>query len=146
MIEPLTAFMLRLTDLPGVYPSLSALHIFAIALLVGPVLLADLAGLRLLAAPGIAAAARTLLRAASIGLVLALVSGFLLFLVQPGAYLANPLFLPKLAVVALGTMNGLSWARADRQGGGLPPRWRCALSLLVWPVALLLGRWLAFVD
>lgn len=145
MLEAVSALVLDLTDLPGVYPAISAVHLFGIALLVGPVLLVDLAGLRLLASPGLAGAATSLLRAAGIGLAVSMVSGFLLFAVQPGAYLANPLFIPKLLVIALGTVNGLSWARGNG-AGGLPPRWRCGLSILVWPVALILGRWLAFVD
>ncbi|MCU0882753.1 MAG: hypothetical protein MUF14_08820 [Hyphomonadaceae bacterium] len=145
MLEVLSALVLELTDLPGVYPAISALHVFGIALLVGPVVLVDLAGLRLLLAPALVAAAPSLLRAAGIGLAMTMVSGFFLFAVQPGAYLANPLFLPKLAVIVLGTINGLSWARGGG-AGGLPPRWRCAVSILVWPVALLLGRWLAFVE
>lgn len=127
---------------PGVYPVLSALHILGIALLVGPVLLVDLAGLRLLRAPALDPAAASLLKAARAGLGLAGVSGLVLFAVQPGAYLANPLFVPKLAVIAAGTVNGLGWAGRS----GLPPRWRCAVSLLVWPLAVLLGRSLAFVD
>jgi hypothetical protein len=145
VLEAVSAFVLNLTDIPGVYPAISALHLFGIALLVGPVVLVDLAGLRLLLAPGIAAASGSLLKAAGFGLGIAMVSGFFLFAVQPGAYLANPLFLPKLAVIALGTVNGLSWARAS-QTGTLPPRWRCAVSILVWPIALILGRWLAFVE
>ena len=144
MLEALGALVLDLTDLPGVYPAVSALHVFGIALLVGPVILVDLAGLRLLMAPGLAGAARSLLRAAGIGLSITMISGLFLFAVQPGAYLANPLFVPKLAVIALGTINGLSWARGGA-AGGLPPRWRCAVSILVWTVALILGRWLAFV-
>lgn len=142
MLDGITAAVLALTDLPGVYPTVTALHIFGIALLVGPVVLVDLAGLRLLTAPGLAAAAGSLLKAAGFGLSLAMLSGFFLFAVQPGAYLANPLFLAKLGIVTAGVINGLSWARS----AGLPPAWRCAVSLLVWPVALLLGRWVGFVG
>ena len=128
--------------LPGVYPAVSALHVLAIALLVGPVLLVDLTGLGVLRAPGLTAAIPTLLKTARRGLGLAAVTGLALFLVQPTGYLQMWTFLAKMGVVTLGALNGLSWSFKTVEGP--PPAWRCALSIGAWIAAVFLGRWIGF--
>jgi hypothetical protein len=131
-----------------VYALVSAGHVMGIALLLGPILLVDIrlmGGLRTLDT----AAIRILRITARIGLLLALPTGALLFTAKPGEYVANPIFLIKLSVVAVGLLNAIvfEW-RAHRDGlhtlligGGASLAFA---SMALWIATLLLGRWIAF--
>lgn len=132
------------------YAFVSALHVFGIALLIGPIVLVDL---RLLGRfPALDVPAIQLLRStARVGVVLAVTTGLLLASTRPAEYLANRVFLAKMAVVAIAVANALwfDW-RARRVGSqdlfSIPAvRIFAGLSLLAWPLALGLGRWIAFV-
>ncbi|WP_237217139.1 DUF2214 domain-containing protein [Falsiroseomonas oryziterrae] len=127
---------------PGVYPLVSALHVMGIALLFGPILLADLRWLGAIG-PRLDEALPLLRRTAAAGLALAATTGVLLAGVRIGEYAANPAFLVKLLLVALGVGNALLAARAARRGR-IPAGFALA-SLLCWTAAILAGRWIAFV-
>ncbi len=138
---------------PVAYPLVNALHILAIALVAGPILVLDL---RILGAfPGIPAAhlARPLARTAAVGVGLAVLTGALLFSTRPTGYLANPAFLLKVALVGLGILNALviratpGWRRllAGAEPGGLV-RTLALASAAIWIAAILAGRWIAFVE
>lgn len=135
-----------------VYPLVNAAHILALALLIGAILPADLRILvlfpRLAAAPFL----RAMAAVSAFGLLLAAVTGFLLFSVQPLEYAANPAFLAKVSLVALGTANALAvrcragWRQATTEGEiGAGLKLGAAFSLSIWLAALLAGRWIAFV-
>lgn len=136
---------------PGVYPVLSALHILAIALIVGPILLVDLRLIGIMTARGIEAALVPLARTAIIGFSLALPTGLALMSVQVGKYLTNGPFMLKMALIGLAGFNAIALRRAAR-----PARWDVMVdtlagrlaglaSLVLWLVILLAGRWIAFV-
>lgn len=133
------------------YPFVNAAHILGIALLVGGIVPVDL---RILGLPGppLGEAARALARFAAAGLVLAAATGFLLFSVQPLEYAANPVFLAKVTLVAVGAGNALllrasrAWRMAEIDGEiGTGLKLGAAISLLVWIAALFAGRAIAFV-
>ena len=92
-------------------------------------------------------------RVAATGLALAVATGLLLFSTRPVTYVANPAFLAKLGLVAIGTANALAlragggWARA-LDGAAVPAALRlgATLSLLAWLGALLAGRAIGFVE
>jgi hypothetical protein len=135
-----------------VYPIVSAAHILSLALLVGAVATLDF---RLLGAfPGtpVAHLAEPLTRVAGGGLMLAVLTGFLLFSVQPGHYLGNAAFLAKMAILAVGVLNvwfvrALPRRLQQLRGQPVPARLRAAaaISLVVWGSAVLAGRWIAFL-
>lgn len=134
------------------YPFVNACHILGIALLVGGIVPVDLRILGLAAGPPLGAAARALARFAAAGLVLAVATGFLLFSVQPLEYAANPAFLAKVTLVAVGAGNALllrasrAWRMAEIDGDiGPGLKVGAAVSLLVWIAALFAGRAIAFV-
>ena len=137
---------------PALYPLANAAHILGIGLLIGAIATLDLRVLGAFRPAPLAVLAPPLVRMAASGLVLALVTGFLLFTVRPAAYAANPAFLAKLGLVAAGLLNvlvlrrGAGWRQALAGGAvGWPVRLAAALSLLVWTGAVLAGRWIAFV-
>ncbi|MDX1656059.1 MAG: hypothetical protein R3310_12680, partial [Candidatus Competibacteraceae bacterium] len=129
-------------------------HILGVALLLGAILPLDLRLLGLWPSVPVAHLARVLVPMAAMGLALALVSGGLLFSVDPRQYAALNLFRFKLLVILAGGLNLLlvhrnrAWRAAitsptptvpDRrlQLGGL-------LSACLWLTALLCGRLLGY--
>ncbi|WAJ28956.1 DUF2214 domain-containing protein [Antarcticirhabdus aurantiaca] len=135
------------------YPLVNALHILAIALVAGPILVLDLRILGAFRAIPAAHLARPLARTAAVGVGLALVTGALLFSTRPAGYLANPAFLLKVALVGLGILNALviratpGWRRllAGAEPGA-PDRALALVSAATWIAAILAGRWIAFVE
>ncbi|MBI4293838.1 MAG: hypothetical protein HY661_20375 [Betaproteobacteria bacterium] len=134
------------------YPLVNAAHILGVSLLVGSIVPLDL---RLIGAwPSVPAAPlwRVLTRTASVGLLLAVVFGTLLFIAQATEYIASNLFVSKMAVVGLGTANALSLRMLSKDpvlaitGTKLPARSRLGggLSLLMWLTALTLGRLIGY--
>ncbi|MCA0319046.1 MAG: hypothetical protein LCH88_13360 [Proteobacteria bacterium] len=132
------------------YAAVSALHILGIALLVGGIVLVDLRLVGLMRRLDLDAMAQ--LRAlARTGAALAVATGILLASARPAEYLANRVFLAKMAVVALALANALTF-EAMARGRTLAalvdtPFGRAAglVSLACWPVVIALGRWIAFV-
>lgn len=135
-----------------VYPLLNASHILALTLLVGAILPADLRMLGLFRSVAIAPFVRLMTSIAAFGAALAVVTGFLLFSVQPVEYAFNAAFLTKVSLVAAGIVLALavrassSWRmllHEGRTGGGL--RAAAFASIGIWTGALVAGRWIAFI-
>jgi len=131
-----------------VYPLVNALHVIGVALLFGGIVPLDLrlAGWRRAAGPvdGLAA---VLLPVAIFGLVLAIVTGLLLFATDARAYADSWLFRAKLVLIAVALLNALALRRIDWRRAGATPR-RVALagiaSLLLWLGAIILGRLIGY--
>lgn len=144
------------TGLPAligpVYPWISALHIAALGLLIGSIVALDLRLLRARPVPGLADWAPWLSGLAALGLTLAILTGLLLFSVQPRHYLTNAAFGWKIGLIGLGLANALQARRSAGWRGvleGRPAtfmlRLQALMSLLCWLAVLVLGRWIAFV-
>jgi putative copper export protein len=84
---------------------------------------------------------------AATGLILAVVTGFLLFSVRAEEYATNPLFLPKMALIVVGVASAIS-AHRSGQFDDMAVRGRAklhgALSMSAWLGALACGRLIAF--
>lgn len=121
-----------------IYPLISALHIFAIAFLIAPVILADL---RVLRFGGMDDTAEDLSRIALYEFCGAVATGVLLFSVQATRYFENPALVAKFAVLVLAGTNAAVFKliRGAR-------RVAAALSIGLWCAVLLAGRWIAFAD
>ncbi|RDL52569.1 hypothetical protein BLJAPNOD_03729 [Ensifer sp. M14] len=146
---PLASAMRRSAIL---YLFINAAHILAIALLVGAIVPLDLRLLGFFGNTSLDVLGPFLSRAAAVGLVFAVVTGFCLFSVRPLAYATNAAFLAKIGLLGVGAVNAMSlhlggaWRAAVN---GDPVSWRlrvsAAVSLTVWPAALLAGRWIGFL-
>jgi hypothetical protein len=135
-----------------VYPFVNAAHILSLTLLIGGILPADLRILGWLQGAPSAPLLRLMTTMSAIGLGFAILTGFLLFSVQPLEYVGNPAFLTKITLVALGTANALiirfsvGWRLMLATGeAGAALRTGAILSLFIWIAALISGRWIAFV-
>lgn len=139
---------------PGLlYPLLSATHIMALGILVGSITVLDLRLLGLFGDAPLQVWAMPLARVAASGLFAAISTGLLLFSVKPTEYIANPAFLVKLSLIAIGIANATllrfrpTW-RGALQSGQIATelKARAALSLAIWASVILAGRWIAFLE
>lgn len=135
------------------YPLVNAAHIMSIGLLLGAIVTLDLRLLGAFRSHRLADLGPPLWRMAGCGVLLAGATGFLLFSTRPLTYAANPAFLAKVFLVALGLLNvvALRWNRHWHEaidGGPVHRSVRAAAlaSLLVWPGAVIAGRWIGFLD
>jgi hypothetical protein len=134
------------------YLLVNAAHILGIGLLLGAILPLDLRLIGLFKSVPIAVVGPFLLRIATAGLALAILTGFWLFTVNPREYVANPAFLSKLLLLAFALANiGLQHFgprfRMAIEGQRLHPSVRvlAGLSAMLWLSVLVAGRWIGFV-
>ncbi|MDO8909982.1 MAG: DUF2214 domain-containing protein [Pseudohongiella sp.] len=134
------------------YPLVNSLHILSIGLIVGAITTLDLRLLGVFREIPLAMLARPLVRVAQTGVVLTLLSGVLLFSVQPANYLSNSAFQIKLVLMSLAILNALIVHRLPQWQGALDNDrihpvlvTGALLSLLLWILTILAGRWIAFV-
>lgn len=155
MLDTIAAWPLAaaLRDSAVAYILVNAVHIAAIGLLLGAIVTLDLRLLGLFRASPISQLAPPLVRIAGAGLLVAVITGFLLFSTRPAAYLENPAFMAKLALVAVGLANVVAlrlnprWlARSDNREAPLSVRVSAIVSMGAWLGAILAGRWIAFLQ
>ena len=134
-----------------VYPAVNAAHILALATLFGSILALDVRLLGAFRSVPVRPLAAVLPRVAAIGLGCAVVTGALLFTVEPLDYARNPAFLAKGALILAGSAHALTvhasarWRRLLAEeviAVGL--RVSAALSLALWSAAILAGRLIAY--
>ena len=137
---------------PLLYPITNVAHIVRLALLVGPILMLDLRLLGLSRRIPLRLMVQHILPWSILGLVILIVSGFLLFVAEATAYAVNPVFQIKMALVAAGVLNAVAfevcavrnWRDWENYAVPLFPRLMALVSLLIWPLALVSGRLIAY--
>jgi hypothetical protein len=136
------------------YPAVETGHILGFAFLIGAILVLDARLLGLGRGIRPAALARLAIPIAASGLALATVMGGLLFVTEAAAYLRNPFFLAKIALLAAGLVNVGVFHRYLKPGinhwpaDGLPPprvRLSAAISAAIWIAVPICGRLIAYV-
>jgi hypothetical protein len=137
------------------YAAVNASHITGLALLIGAIVPLDLKLLGFWRTVPIRTLADVLVPVAICGLVIAIVTGSLLFATRASEYAGTTLFQIKMALVAVGISNAIMLRRAARwnevfqkteivPGGVL--RVFGALSIVTWLATLVCGRMLAFLE
>jgi hypothetical protein len=136
------------------YPAVEVVHLLGLALLIGAAGMWDLRLLGVARHIPVSALAGYLLPGARAGFAVAVASGTLLFSSDAVALSSNPAFRVKLAVIAAALVNiSVFHARAfgtvaTWDAGARPPigaRVAAALSILLWVMAVVAGRWIAYV-
>lgn len=151
MLETITmsAPIATLRVVPWLYGIVNGLHLLGLAALFGAILTLDLRVLGLLRAASWRAVVALASPVAVAGLAAAIFSGALLFAVRPSHYLDNGPFLIKLVLISTGFLNAavfhhlLRGAKNDR--AEWPLRVSALASIVIWTVAILAGRFIAFV-
>ncbi|MEP7004705.1 MAG: DUF6644 family protein [Sphingomonas bacterium] len=136
------------------FPVIESLHVLAIALVFGTILIVDLRLLGMAAhRPGVRRLIAELLPFTWAAFALAVVTGSLMFMSNAVAYAANTEFRLKLVALALAGLNmawfhSTAYRRIDQWDEVLPPpataRIAGLLSLLTWITVIFLGRWIGF--
>ncbi|BAV63340.1 DUF6644 family protein [Sphingobium cloacae] len=136
------------------FPMLESLHVLALTMVFGTILIVDL---RLLGIVSHRRSARKLivelLPYTWVAFVLAVITGSLLFASNALSYAHNPQFLWKMVAIAaaginMGIFHMTAYRRIVDWDDALPPpmvaRVAGATSLILWTVVIFLGRWIGF--
>lgn len=133
-----------------VYAAVNAVHIAAIGILFGSVMVLDLRLLGMWRSIVLADLARPFVTMAAIGLVIATASGLLLFATRADEYAALGIFRVKLALITIGTTSAIAhhlrFGRALTGASAGALRLAGITSLICWSGALLSGRLIAFMG
>jgi uncharacterized membrane protein len=137
-------------------PTVEAIHVMAIAVVVGTIFIVDL---RLLGYPStqreFSRLHRELLQWTWWAFVLSVITGVLLFMVNAVTYYRNTAFWLKMALILLAGINMLVFERVTAKSvaswdkGVLPPspaRADGGLSLVFWIPTLFVARWIGFTK
>ncbi len=143
-------FAVWLRTAPLVYPVLEALHLIAIATTFGTLLIVDLRLLNIgafgLRQFDVNAIAKAVLPWTLLGFVLAAITGSLMFLSRANDFIENSAFLLKILLLfAAGTNAGILHSRGALNATNALTRFQAALSLAIWIVVIVCGRWIAYV-
>jgi hypothetical protein len=141
-------------DSAWLYPIVETVHIAGFCILVGAVAMFDARLLGWGRALPVSALARQLLPWSLASVALVVPAGLMMFSSQPRAFLANPAFLLKLALIAIAGVN--AWAfhagvyrTVTAWETGRPAPWtaraQALLSLVLWLGVICCGRMLAYV-
>ena len=135
------------------FPTAEVIHVIAVVIVFGFIAIVDL---RLL---GLAGRSRRYTQLATevlhlvwMAFVIAVLTGFLMFLTQPSQYVANPWFVAKMIFILLAGINMvimeflISRGSKEWHASGIPVAARVAggLSLGFWTVVVVCGRWIGF--
>lgn len=130
------------------FAATESLHIIALSMVGGAVLITHLSALGLTLKPlAPATIVRNLQPVAYLGLVLVAISGLLLVAAGPFKYYTNPLFPVKLVllVAALASHIWLTRRLARGDGSSGVTRALALTSLLLWTGVVIAGRWLGLI-
>lgn len=133
------AFVEHLRTSRWTYPLVNAGHVLGVGLLVGSVVPMDLRVLGWIRGPEVGATVRLLRPFAMAGVALAAATGLALFATQSDDYLASPWFRAKVLVLAVALGNAVAHLGSDPL-----PRHAAAVSLIAWPVVVILGRMVGY--
>lgn len=128
------------------YPLVNALHILSLGVLVTTAMLMDFRVLGFGRRLELGATVATLRPVAIGAMCVAVLTGFLLFSVQPSSYAGNPVFVAKLALIASALANAgfFVLGRWHDRAQSRTARFSAVASILLWIAALFAGRAIAF--
>jgi hypothetical protein len=134
------------------YPFANVAHILGAILLVGPIVMLDLRLLGLSRRIPLRLMAQHLLPWAIFGLLIMLVSGFLLFTAEATAYAVNPVFQFKAVLIVAGILNAIvfellarrNWRDWENYTVPLGAKLMALLSLTIWLLVAISGRLIAY--
>ncbi|MSP67452.1 MAG: hypothetical protein EXQ96_05055 [Alphaproteobacteria bacterium] len=137
-----------------VYPAANVAHVVAVAVLVGAIIVFDLALLGLTRDIAPVRLARLCLPVARVAFAVAVPTGVVMFTAEASFIIQNPVFLIKLGMIAAALVNIVAahagpfraigtwgWAVGTVPGTA---RTTALLSLVLWPAVMIAGRLIAY--
>jgi hypothetical protein len=152
-----TPLSLLIQSVGWIIPMVQSVHIMAITVVMGSVLMMDMKLLGVVGrGVGVADMNRRFLPWVWTALAVLLATGIILTIAEPARELINNVFRLKMllvltAVVATASFQGFVNRRAESWGEGSPPDlWSSRIfpvvSLALWIAIAMCGRWIAYVD
>lgn len=127
------------------YAAINTAHVFSIALLLGSIIPLDLKLIGFWRRLDTQPIAQILVPVAITGLIGAVASGLLLFLAGPADYAALNLFVLKILLITLATINALHFHwRVGYSASMERLRLAGGISLILWVCVLVSGRMIAY--
>jgi hypothetical protein len=136
------------------FPAFESVHVIAITLVVGSVMVVDLRVLGLASrSERVTELSEAVLPWTWGAFVVALISGFFMFAAKAHTYFGNLSFQIKLVLMAAAFMNMLMFhfipyrsVQSWNDGAPAPPlaKLACGVSLTLWVSIVLMGRWIGF--
>jgi uncharacterized membrane protein len=135
-----------------IFPTMEAVHVVGLALLVGSIVTFDLhvLGIARRTRPT-ATLARAILPWTWTGFLLAIATGLVMFVSNATTYVDNKVFLVKMGLLIVAGLNALLFhlhphGRRFTAVGDLTPllRTSAAASLSLWVTLVVMGRWIGF--
>lgn len=142
-----------LRGVPWLYPTVETLHIAAIGLLFGSIVIVDLRVLGVSKALAVRQLARHALPWTMLAFLLAAATGSLLFIAHAADLVGNRLFIAKLGLITLAGANAAIFHTgpyagvADWDTGRSAPaaaKLSAAVSIALWLGVIACGRWIAY--
>jgi succinate dehydrogenase hydrophobic anchor subunit len=128
------------------YPTLETVHLIAMAMVFGTVVIVDLRLLGVIRAIDTRLLAKTLLPWTLAGFALALLTGLTMFTSRVGDFISNPAFIVKMCLLlAAGTNAAVLHARGVLDDGSAITKTQAVLSIAIWIAIIFCGRWIAYV-
>jgi hypothetical protein len=136
------------------FPVIESVHVLAICLVVGSILVVDLRLLGLASTKWLAGSVtKAILPLTWCAFVVAVASGGLMFISNATKYLGNGFFIAKMILIGIAGLNMLifhfigardlpKWEGNSRPP--LPARLAGGLSILLWVAVVACGRWIGF--
>jgi hypothetical protein len=136
------------------FPVIESVHVLAICLVVGSILVVDLRLLGLASTKWpVGSVTKAILPLTWCAFVVAVASGGLMFISNASKYLGNGFFVAKMILIGIAGLNMLvfhfigardlpKWERNARPP--LPARLAGGLSILLWVAVVACGRWIGF--
>jgi hypothetical protein len=136
------------------FPAFESVHVIAITLVVGSVMIVDLRVLGLASrSERVTELSEAILPWTWGAFAVALISGFFMFAAKAHTYFGNVSFQIKLVLMAAAFVNMLVFhfipyrsVQSWNDGAAAPPlaKLACGLSLTLWVSIVLMGRWIGF--
>lgn len=138
--------MTWITASPWAYPTLEALHIAGIALLLGSLVVFELRVWGRAPGIGVEPLARLALPVTLAGFALAAATGLTMFAAQASELIGNRAFVTKMALLAvLGANAAIFHARGSLARPDAVARAQTLVSTVLWLLVIAAGRWIAYV-
>ncbi len=128
------------------YPLLEVVHIVALAVVFGTILIVDLRIMGMVKQLELNALVSALLPYTVCAFLFSVVTGLTMFTMRISDLIANPMFITKICLLfCVGANVGILHARGVLNPENLVTRAQAMLSVLIWLAIIFCGRWIAYI-
>lgn len=128
------------------YPLLEVLHIIALAIVFGTIVIVDLRIMGRMKQLPLDSLVKAILPYTLCGFVISVITGLTMFTMRISELIANPMFIAKICLLfSVGTNAAILHARGAIDTDNMVTRLQAALSIFIWLAIIFCGRFIAYV-